>query len=161
MYCLHLSLPSTRWGISVIIVGNNDCYYCYGLCSSSPSTHWDTCGIIVGVNDKSIDRLSTCSPSTCRYNDGIIVGSNAKNINNCHNHKVVILFRFLPSPLYQVSIYINVIAIMHSILDTCLVSRGDIFLSSILSSSLYLLSQTFWIYIGSIYMLLLPSCTTF
>ena len=68
-------------------------------------------------------------------------------INQNNNHTVVILFRFSLSPLYQVWIYVYVIAIMHNILDPCLVSRGDIFLSSISSSSLYLPSQIIWVYI--------------
>ena len=65
------------------------------------------------------------------------------NINQDNNRKIVI---FLLSLLFQAWIYIYVFANLHSILAPCLVSSDDTFLSSTLSSFMFLLSQV-WIYL--------------
>ena len=67
-------------------------------------------------------------------------------INQDNTFKAVILFGFLPSLLFQVWICIYVFAILYNILDPCLVSSDDTFLSSMSSSFMLLFSQV-WIYV--------------
>ena len=154
---------------NVINTNNIDCYYCDEF---SESNHDN----INGSWSRSLSFLlmigSVCCTSFINDNVSHNNDNNYKKkggfmlplsllpiINQDDNQRIVICPRVLPSLLFQAWIYIYVSAILHSILDPCLVSSDDTFWSSILSSFMILVSQV-WIYLYAIAILhnILDSC---
>ena len=142
MNCCH---PSSLLSASLsseiigIIIDNNDPLYSYGLSSSLQSTRLNLSCIIAGNND-----CYYTNNKKKKEKDGFMLSlSLLPSINQDNNRKIVI---FLLSLFIQAWICIYVFANLHSILDPCLVSIDDTFLSSTLSSFMFLLSQV-WIYL--------------